>query len=258
MESLWTIDALCVGVIKEVPAGVIRFGDHSGSQVDVPLIMYVLRNGQETVLVDTGGPLDPEVVREHHGFNYECPRQMHPAERLKELGVDGDSVTAIIHTHLHWDHCGNDFIAPNATIFVQLKELQYAIHPCPANRSTYEVLPLLSPAWLTDLHRIEGVDGEKEIIPGLTLVPLPGHSPGSQGVVVNSHTGKFVITGDCVDNFENWGDGSVGTARPSGGYTNLIDFYHSLKVLTESGWRVLPSHDISVTEPGQFGYASNE
>lgn len=253
MSAQWTIDAVSVGTAAGVPAEVIHLHDRSHTTLDVPMIMFVLRNGQDTVIVDTGGPLDPDRVEGLHGFAWHCPEDHHPANRLVQLGVDPSSVRAIVNTHLHWDHCANNDVAPEAPVYVQEAELRYAVHPCVGNRSTYEVLPTVTAPWVKDLARFVTVNGEFDLAPGIRLVPLPGHSPGSQGVVVDTAKGTFVLTGDCVDDYSNWGDETPDSARPSGGYTDLIAFYDSLARLKASGWTPIPSHEPKVVAQGRFG-----
>jgi N-acyl homoserine lactone hydrolase len=251
---VWTIDAVAAGLITDVPKDILVLYDRSGDVVDIPLTMFVLRRGEETIIVDTGGPVDESRVKTVHGWvSYSCPAPMRPAVALDALGVEPSAVTTVVNTHLHWDHCANNSLFPNATFVVQDSELRYAVHPCPAHCPTYEVLPGVQPAWISDLHRFRTVKGRHQLTEGVDLVPLPGHSPGSQGVVVATAAGTFVITGDCVNLHENWGTSAPGTERPGGRYSNLPDFYDSLDLLKRSGWTPLPSHDRSVVERGRFG-----
>jgi N-acyl homoserine lactone hydrolase len=253
-DIFWTIDAVAAGRIEGVPKDVLVLYDRSGEVVDIPLTMFVLRRGDQTVVVDTGGPTDESRVRSLHGWStYRCPPPMDPAAALPALGVDPDGVTTVVNTHLHWDHCSNNAVFHNAEVVVQDAELRYAVHPCPAHCATYEVLDGVAPHWVADLHRIRTVSGRYALAEGLELVPLPGHSPGSQGVVVATAAGTYVITGDCVNLMENWGDDRPGTERAGGRYANLPDFYSSLDLLKRSGWIPLPSHDLAVVAAGRFG-----
>jgi glyoxylase-like metal-dependent hydrolase (beta-lactamase superfamily II) len=247
---MWTIDALPVGSISGVPKDILVLYDRSGEIVDIPLTMFVLRNGDTTVVVDTGGPVDEARVRAVHGWStYTCP----PSENPTARGIDPDEVTIVVNTHLHWDHCSNNGAFPRAEVVVQDAELRYAVHPCRAHCATYEVLPDVRPHWLADLHRMRTVSGRGTLAEGLEVIPLPGHSPGSQGVVVETAKGPFVITGDCVNLMDNWGTGGPGTERAGGRYSDLPAFYDSLDLLKRSGWTPLPSHDRSVVDIGHFG-----
>jgi glyoxylase-like metal-dependent hydrolase (beta-lactamase superfamily II) len=248
----WTIDAVEVGKAYVAVADLV-YGRHEPDLSQIPLIMFVLRSGSQTIIVDTGGPTDAEYVGEQHGLDYECPAAMHPQTALATLGVAADEVKLVVNTHLHWDHCSNNDAFPNAAILIQRAELEYAVHPCPAHAPLYEVRPAAVPPWTTYLHRIKAVSGRTSIAPGVELVPLPGHSPGSQGVRVETKAGTHIITGDCVYTWDNWNNGGLGTPRTSNLYTDLPAFYESLAFLKDSGWALIPSHDWSVVEQGRFG-----
>jgi N-acyl homoserine lactone hydrolase len=248
----WVIDALHVGEIRDVPATEILLRDDTPRRVVLPLVMFVLRGGDRTVVVDTGGPAAEELGRPHGRYEY-VPPEDGPVEALARLGVRPEQVDLVVNTHLHWDHCSNNELFDNAAIVAQRAELAYAVAPVPANRGSYGIHPGVVPPFARSLDRVRAVDGLTELAPGLGVVPLPGHSPGSQGVRVDTGDGTFVITGDCVDTFENW-DGGPGEPRPSGRFTDLPAFYASLALLQGSGWKPLPSHDNGVVEAGAFGY----
>jgi glyoxylase-like metal-dependent hydrolase (beta-lactamase superfamily II) len=103
------------------------------------------------------------------------------------------------------------------------------------------------------MSSIIAVDGALEIIPGVELVALPGHTPGSQGVLVHAGSGRsYLIAGDCVDTYENWA-GDVSSAHiPSGVYTDLFAYLDSLGRIDDLGCEVIPSHDYAVAERGLF------
>jgi glyoxylase-like metal-dependent hydrolase (beta-lactamase superfamily II) len=236
----WTIDAVQLGELRDVPAELVYHYDRSGRVVSMPLVMFVLRSGDRTVVVDTGGLADEDHVRSRIPFGYVAGEPLEDA--LDRLGVGAGDVELVVNTHLHWDHCSNNGAFGNAEILVQRAELDHALA---AGHRAYDIaLPFTG--WQ---DRIRVLDGESEIAPGLAAVLLPGHSPGSQGVRVDTCEGTFVITGDCVDTFENWD-----AARPSGRFTDLAAFHASLVRLKGTGWQPLPSHDHSVVEKGTFGY----
>jgi len=102
-----------------------------------------------------------------------------------------EDIEIVIVTHLHYDHIALAGLYKNARFIVQKKELEYALNPHPVDaffydRSTFE-----------GIH-MELVEGEKEIIPGVTVFHTPGHTPGGQSVEIETDTGKVVIAGLCA------------------------------------------------------------
>ncbi|TQC48970.1 N-acyl homoserine lactonase family protein [Rhodococcus sp. WS4] len=250
----WVIDAVKLGELRDIPAEQIYLKDHSQRILSIPLVMFVLRSGDRTVVVDTGGPANEEQIRRMIPFGYAVKEADRMENALARLGVRADDVDLVINTHLHWDHCSNNDVFRNAEILVQRDELGYAAAPCPEHLRAYGITAGFVPPFARFLDRVRPLDGGIEIAPGLGILPLPGHSPGSQGVRVDTGEGTFVITGDCVDTFDNWDNGGAALPLPSGRFTDLRAFYASLAHLKGTGWKPLPSHDHTVVEKGTFGY----
>jgi glyoxylase-like metal-dependent hydrolase (beta-lactamase superfamily II) len=96
------------------------------------------------------------------------------------------------------------------------------------------------------------LDGDQQVLPGIRVIHLPGHTPGSQGVVVETSEATWVIAGDNVPLYESWGGDNSLDHIPSGVYQNLYDSYASLRKLDEFGDRTLPSHDKKVFEHKKY------
>lgn len=126
-------------------------------------------------------------------------RAIHDA--LDEAGCDPADVDAVVVTHLHFDHAGGltrrngtadghpRLTFPNATIHVQQREWEDAI----ANKSTMNKTYLRN--HLTDevAERVHLVEGETEIMPGIRVIPMPGHTWGQQGVAIEDAGGRTVV-----------------------------------------------------------------
>jgi len=130
------------------------------------------------VLVDTGA-VDPNM------------EEINTVENgLAKLGIQPEDIEIVIVTHLHFDHIGQGHLFKNAKFVVQKKELEYALNPHPLdgfyyNRSMFENL------------NMELIEGAKQIIPGISVFPSPGHTPGGQSVEVTTANGKLIIPGFC-------------------------------------------------------------
>lgn len=113
---------------------------------------------------------------------------------------------------------------------------------------------MIDPPWVPVEDRIDVVDGDADVAPGLSVVWLPGHTPGSQGVLVDTGAGgRFLIAGDCVNLYRNWeGDGTL-RHIVGGSLMNLRDHLRSFTRIEGLDAEVIPSHDPLVLERGVFG-----
>ncbi|MEO8432659.1 MAG: MBL fold metallo-hydrolase [Acidobacteriota bacterium] len=123
---------------------------------------------------------------------YAIARPPDLAESLARVGARPEDVDALILSHLHFDHAGgataqNGGAAvpafPNATLYVQAEELRHARAPNERDRASY-----FPENWepYAAAGRLEAVDGEREIRPGVRVVPLPGHNSGMQAIRIDA------------------------------------------------------------------------
>lgn len=246
-----TIHALHVGTLRKFPTAAISFQRGYGEFHDVPMIMFAITGGEFPIIVDTGTGT-PEYTHQHHGYTLTRTPEQEPAAALKRIGVNPDDVQVIINTHLHWDHCSNNSLFPHARIYVQRSELAFAIAPLEPSRAAYENTTAVSPPWLSSLHNIIPVEGPANVAPGVSVIPLPGHTPGSQGVVVKSGDITFLLAGDCIDTYANWKGDSRATHILNGSFTNLEEYMNSLAAIESMDVTIIPSHDFEVVLDGRF------
>jgi len=141
-----------------------------------PVYVHVIDHPDARVLVDTGmTELRPEVA--------DMDPQLVP---LTEQDLDLAGIDIVVNTHLHFDHCGGNHLFAGRPIYVQKQELE------DARGVDYTI-----PEWV-DAPGVsyEEVDGELELLPGVRLVPAPGHSRGMQVVVVEAAGRPVVVGGD--------------------------------------------------------------
>ncbi len=225
----------------------LTHGMNQGVKIDLAYIVYVIKGGEETIVVDTGLG-GPEWARKYHD------RQLYEhqdlAGGLKKLGLHPDDIRIVVCTHLHWDHCFNNDLFKNARIIVQAEEARYAIAPLPMHAVFYESqLINMRPPWLKAIEKTETIEGDMEIFPGIDIVAIPGHTPGGQGVNVKTSKGNYFIASDFCPLFENW-EGSPPLLKHivSPIHVNLEDYYRSFKKVEKFADFVLPGHDIKVFE----------
>jgi N-acyl homoserine lactone hydrolase len=144
----------------------------------MPVYVHVIDHPDARVLVDTG------------------MTQLHPAvadmdPRLVPLSEQADfdlaSIGIVINTHLHFDHCGGNQLFAGSPIYVQRQELEDA-----RSQDDYTIREWVDAPGVQYVP----VDGALELLPGLRLVPAPGHTRGSQVVLVETGGAPVVIGGD--------------------------------------------------------------
>ncbi|WP_433297134.1 MBL fold metallo-hydrolase [Actinoplanes sp. CA-030573] len=148
-----------------------------------PVLGYLIDHPGGRVLVDTGMGSHPEVDAHYR------PRRVPLAAALVAAGAKLDQIDYVVNCHLHFDHCGGNPLLAGRPVFAQRRELALA-------RGADHTLPeLVDYAGV----RYEELDGEAEILPGVVILPTPGHTAGHQSVVVSRADGTVVVAGQSHD-----------------------------------------------------------
>ena len=195
-----SIRAWSVGRVLGLPKPAITYQRGQGQTIDLPLIMFVIEGGAAPIVVDTGG--DVGRAWDLHRIRMEQAEAERPEVVLRSAGIDPNDVRIVVNTHLHWDHSSNNHLFPRAAVVVQRRELDYARRPVPWHRAQFEAAADRPAAWRAAEANLQPIEGETELAPGVTAVTLPGHTPGSQGVLVQTDSGRYLIAGDCVYLYE--------------------------------------------------------
>lgn len=127
------------------------------------------------------------------------------ARALERNGVDPDSVTDAVATHLHFDHAGGytyigesgdlELVLPEAIHHIQRKQWEAALEPNDKDRASFfdeNYLPI------EKAGKLDLVDGETEIFSGVKVIETAGHTPGHQVVLVDTDEGKLLYCGDLI------------------------------------------------------------
>nr|WP_241740061.1 N-acyl homoserine lactonase family protein [Microbacterium invictum] len=245
-----TIRAFCVGRAYGLPKPSFTYMRNWQQQQDLTLIMFVIEGGDSPIIVDTGA--DVSRAPELHGLSMEQLEHETPQSVLRECRIDPADVKLVVNTHLHWDHSSNNHLFPNAEIVVQRAEFEFAQHPVPWHRHQYEALPGVVAAWQDARDRVRLIEGDVVLAPGVTSIALPGHTPGSQGVLVEAGDRRYLIAGDLVYLYENWAGDEAVDHIPVGLFTDLVAYGASLRKVEGLGCEVIPSHDARVVERHLF------
>jgi len=161
------------------------------------------------------------------------------AERLKQLGVDGGSIEHIIVSHLHFDHLSSTVdLFPNATLYLQRREYETAVRP-PHPWFVGAYLPHIVKRLDGDLNqRLELIDGDAEILPGVRVILVGGHTPGLQAVYLQTDQGKTCLTSDLCFHYRN-----IEQDIPIGLFWNLAEVYQGMARIRAEADVIVPNHD---------------
>lgn len=213
----------------------VKFPDfHPEAPGSCEILGYLIRDHEDFFLVDTGVGLGSDEV---DGL-YQ-PERVELSTAVSRAGVSFEQITAIVNSHLHFDHCGNNSLFPDVPIFVQDAELVAARQP------GYTV-----PEWVDFAKaRYTAIRGRHAISPHVELIPTPGHTPGHQSVVVRSPSGIDVIVAQASYTASEFDSSWSGTTEVPDGTWSQEAYVGSLNAIRLYGPnRAFFSHDSVVWE----------
>jgi N-acyl homoserine lactone hydrolase len=148
----------------------------------LPVYVHLIDHPDGRVLVDTG-------LTDLHPAIADMDPRLTP---LSEQDFDLASIDMVVNTHLHFDHCGGNHLFAGRPIYVQRRELDDA-----RSQDDYTIREWVDAPGA----RYVPVDGELELLPGIRLISAPGHTPGTQVVVVETGGRPLVVAGDLAVSF---------------------------------------------------------
>ncbi len=171
------------------------------NRIRLGLNCLLVRNGSQCVIVDTGvGTKEPDTVRDAYGLtNSRLLRE------LRARDLTPKDVSAVILTHLHFDHCGGATrldrsgtpvpTFPNATYYVQRAAWEEAQQPNERGSSAYHSDDFLP---LEESGQLKLLDGDCEVVPGIKVRVTDTHTKGHQFVLLNHGGERLAFLGDLI------------------------------------------------------------
>ncbi len=173
-------------LVARLDMGIFTYRANYGQKIDVPFYSWLIEGSKQKILVDTG--ISAADLRHFRGF--ECTEIQSFEQALAKNNLRPEDIDIVIQTHLHYDHSWNTEKCVNARVVVQEEELKFALAPHPIMWELYARDKLAR-------LRYKIVKGDQELVPGISVISAPGHSPGSQAVAINTDKGVAVISGFC-------------------------------------------------------------
>jgi len=169
-------------------------GKNFGDPIPISVNAFLLKIGRKRMLVDAGSG------------NTMGPTLGKLPENLRALGVAPDDIDSILLTHLHPDHSNGlvddegGAIYRNAEIVLHANEASFWLDRDPASGPSERIRRNIAKSAVTTKpyrSRMRSV-GEGEVLPGVSALPLPGHTPGHTGWLIEGAADALLIWGDLV------------------------------------------------------------
>ena len=176
----------------------------------------LISSDEKNVLFDTGSFGDRKLL----------------LENMKNLGITREDIDIVFLSHLHYDHSLNVGLFENARILVSQKEMDYFKSGRHKNLGD-DIIP--ESLIKTIESRIEEVPSQKEILPGIETYGLPGHTPGTMGLVMND----VFFTGDSLKNAWDY----LHREKPNPTFDDEETAITNYDKITEMAEIIVPGHD---------------
>jgi glyoxylase-like metal-dependent hydrolase (beta-lactamase superfamily II) len=204
---------------------------------DLDYFVWVLRREDRSFVVDTGFGQEAAARRQREWLR--CP-----AESLRLLGIDPSRVSDVILTHLHYDHAGNLDRFPRARFHLQDDEMAFATGRSmgqPTLRAPFDLANTLEMVRLVYSEKAVFHKGDAELVSGLSLHRVGGHSAGLQVLRVLTRRGWVVVASDASHLYAHFEQ-----RRPFPIVYNVAEMLEGFKLLdrlADSPEHIVPGHD---------------
>lgn len=169
------------------------------NRIRMGLNCLLIQTGRQNLLIETGiGEKFDDKLNDIYAVNHSTAL---PAE-LKKSGLELSDIHIVINTHLHFDHCGWNTLRKNgkmvaafshARYYIQRGEWEHALHPTERDRASY-----VQDFFLAAESQTEFMDGNTQIIPGISVEVTPGHNRNMQCVRIESGGDTAYFISDLV------------------------------------------------------------
>ena len=235
----WKVYVVLYGS-RMASTSVFLLGDLHDTPMPMNYYVWGLTNGEQTVVIDTG-------------FNERTAKQRNremlctPMDGLAKVKIDARKVEHVVVTHLHWDHIGNWDQFPNATYYLQESEL----HFCAGRHAAYPVFKkslegdeIAGVVKLLYNGRVRLINGTVDILPGIRVHKVGGHTAGMQIVEVQTAQGTAVLASDASHSYRNFLENTPFPVLHD--IPGVLDGYELMRRLASREDLVLPGHDPDV------------
>ena len=218
------------------------YRESSHAPLTLDYFVWLILGGPHPVLVDTGFRDDDAQKRGIRNY-------VSPAAVVERAGVKPDQIPMALITHLHYDHWAGHSLFPKADFWIQQDEVAFWTGPFgrePAFSASMNVEALGHLVTLNYASRMRIVHGDHEVLPGIRVHRIGGHTAGLQIVTVQTARGTVVLTSDASHFYRN-----VETRQPVQIITSLPEMlagFETIHALAGKEKLIVAGHDPQVAE----------
>jgi N-acyl homoserine lactone hydrolase len=208
-------------------------GENAGRSIEFSSTCWLIKHGSEWLLWDTGVP--EAALNDPRGWStlpklivYHLDKTL--TDQLAEIGLKPRDIARVAISHTHGDHIGNVGLFPNSTILMQQAEYSWIHSPNGPNDNVNQLMALARKLLGTPKN-LQLIDGDTDVFGdgSVTLVSTPGHTPGSQSLLVHlKNSGFIILSGDVVHSEENFEKNTVPSLN-----TNKADSIASMEKIRQ-------------------------
>ena len=189
-------------------------GENVGRSIEFSSTCWLMQRGNEWLLWDTGVP--ESALNDPNGWStlprlivYHLDKTL--TDQLAAIGLKTTDISYVALSHTHGDHIGNVVLFPNSTVLMQRAEHAWISSPDGPNDNVNQLKALARKLLGTPKH-LKLLEGDTDVFGdgSVTLVSTPGHTPGSQSLLVHlKNSGFIILSGDVVHLEENFEKNTV-------------------------------------------------
>jgi N-acyl homoserine lactone hydrolase len=208
-EAMVRVYVLDTGLIESSDYSIWSPNADAGEFREMSVRSYLIDHPRGTLLWDTG--IDDAIAglprgrQIADGIVFRVDTTL--GDQLGAIGIAPGDIDYVALSHMHVDHVGNVGLFPDAPVMLQRAEHDAAYGPDP------ERFTLIPEAYASlDHDRIDRVDGERDVFGdgAVVLTPLPGHTPGHQGLLVRLRdSGAILLAGDIAYSARDYAEEAV-------------------------------------------------
>lgn len=237
--SVYTIHPMAMGT-KVFDKSMMTYQHGQGETYTIPIYSWLIKGDEKKILVDTG-EMNP--IRSADRENAIGGKIYTFEQGLEKHGLQPGDIDIVIHTHLHMDHCENDYKCENATFFIHELELEAVHDPHPLDYRYLE-------DYIDDIeerNQIEVIKKDTQILDGIRVEHTPVHTKGGLTVYIDTPKGTAAITGFCIidENYDPPPEikGLEMDVIPPGTHVDVYQAYDIMRAVQQKADIMIPLHE---------------